>query len=79
MTIKQKAVLQTIGIIFSIVFGSLLLQALIYFLSAQTISYLLGGTFIILMVRLIYQMVLSRLESQETLDNIAAKMNKTVA
>jgi hypothetical protein len=78
MTIKQKAVLQTIGIIFSIVFGSLLLQALIYFLSAQTISYLLGGTFIILMVRLIYQMVLSRLESQETLDNIAAKMNKTV-
>jgi hypothetical protein len=79
MTIKQKAVLQTIGIIFGIVFGSLLLQALIYFLSAQTISYLLGGTFIILMVRLIYQMVLSRLESQETLDNIAAKMDKNVA
>jgi hypothetical protein len=79
MTLKQKAILQTIGIIFGIIFGSILIQTLIFFLSAQTIGYILTGAFIILMVRLIYQIVLGRLESQETLDNIASKMNKTVA
>ena len=78
MTLKQKAILQTVGIIFGIIFGSVLIQTLIFFLSAQTIGYILTGAFIILMVRLIYQIVLGRLESQETLDNIAAKMNKTV-
>jgi hypothetical protein len=79
MTLKQKAILQTVGIIFGIIFGSVLIQTLIFFLSAQTIGYILTGAFIILMVRLIYQIVLGRLESQETLDNIAAKMDKTVA
>lgn len=79
MTLKQKAILQTIGIIFGIIFGSILIQTLIFFLSAQTIGYILTGAFIILMVRLIYQIVLGRLESQKTLDNIASKMNKTVA
>jgi len=78
MTLKQKAILQTVGIIFGIIFGSVLIQTLIFFLSAQTIGYILTGAFIILMVRLIYQIVLGRLESQETLDNIAAKMDKTV-
>jgi len=78
MTLKQKAILQTVGIIFGIIFGSVLIQTLIFFLSAQTIGYILTGAFIILMVRLIYQIVLGRLESQETLDNIASKMDKTV-
>ena len=78
MTLKQKAILQTVGIIFGIIFGSVLIQTLIFFFSAQTIGYILTGAFIILMVRLIYQIVLGRLESQETMDNIAAKMDKTV-
>ena len=73
MTLKQKALLQTVSIIFSIIFGSIALQLIIYTVSAEVLSYAFVTLFVLLGFKLIYDLVLARLESQETLKNLNEK------
>lgn len=73
MTLKQKALLQTVSIIFSIIFGSIALRLIIYTVSAEVLSYAFVTLFVLLGFKLIYDLVLARLESQETLKNLNEK------
>ena len=73
MTLKQKALLQTVSIIFSIIFGSIALKLIIYTVSAEVLSYAFVTLFVLLGFKLIYDLVLARLESQETLKNLNEK------
>jgi len=74
MTLKQKALIQTVAIILSMIFGSVALQVMLYNVPAEILGYLFLALFTGFLVKLIYDLVLSRLESAETLQNL----NKTL-
>lgn len=70
LSLKQKALLMTIGILSSIVIGSLVVTFIIANVSAQTIinAFILGS--LSLLIWAIYGIVLSRLEYQEKLKEL---------
>ena len=73
MTLKQKALLQTVTIIFSIIFGSIALQLIIYTVPAEVLQYAFATLFVLLGFKLIYDLVLSRLEYAETVKDMSEK------
>ena len=73
MTLKQKALLQTFGIIAGIVFGSLAINLIIYFVPAAILINLFYVGLLGFLVYCVYGLVLSRLEHSETLKNISTK------
>ena len=73
MTIKQKAISQTIAIILGIVGGSLLLNVVLFYTPTIVLQYTFGITLIGFLVYGIYGVVLSRLEYTEKLEQINSK------
>ena len=73
MTLKQKALLQTVGIITSITVGSVMLTYLISVISKDVLVYIAGFGLAGFLFYAIYGLVLSRLESNETLDKLSSK------
>jgi hypothetical protein len=73
MTIKQKALLQTFGIIAGIVFGSIAINLILYFVPSAILLNLFYAVLAGFIVYCIYGLVLSRLEYSETLKNINSK------
>jgi len=74
MSLKQKALLQTLAIIVGTVLGSVLIAYLISVLDRDTLVYITGTAFFGFMFYSIYGLVLSRLESKETLDKLSSKI-----
>ena len=67
MTLKQKALLQTLGLLTS-AFGAAIVVAIgINFLSLSTILYTIGFAFVTYMFYLVYKINLSQLEYREKL------------
>lgn len=73
MTIKQKAISQTIAIILGIVVGSLLLNVVLLYAPAIVFKYTFGIALIGFLVYGIYSLVLSRLEHNEKLEQLSSK------
>ena len=76
MTIKQRAILQTLGIIAAIVGGSLIMNLILAELTREQIGYVFGGLSIALLIYSMYGVVLSRLEYQEHLNKMVDKSAK---
>ena len=70
MTIKQRAIYQTIGI----VGGSLLVNLLLFYTPLIVVQYALSATLIGFMVYGVYGVVLARLEYNEKLKEINSKV-----
>ena len=74
MSLKQKALLQTVGI-FALILGSTaLLQLAITNMDLQTIQYILGAGVLGFFGYVMYGIVLARLQSQEILDKMNTKV-----
>jgi hypothetical protein len=73
MTLKQKAIYQTIAITLSIVGGSLLVNLLLFYTPLIVVQYALSTILIGFMVYGVYGVVLSRLEYNEKLKEISSK------
>jgi hypothetical protein len=74
MTLKQKALLQTAGIVVGVSFGSVVLTYLISVISRDTLVYITGSALFGFLFYSIYGLVLNRLESKETLDKLSSKI-----
>ena len=74
MTLKQKALLQTAGIVVGITFLSVVLTYLISVISRDMLVYIAGTTLFGFLFYSMYGLVLSRLESKETLDKLSTKI-----
>jgi uncharacterized membrane protein YccC len=74
MTLKQKALLQTLGIVVGTTLGSVLLTYLISVISRDTLVYIAGTALFGFLFYSMYGLVLSRLESKETLDKLSSKI-----
>jgi hypothetical protein len=73
MNIKIKAALQTAGVLAVICTVSVIVQLLLTGLTADEISKILSVGSIALLVYCMYQLVLSRLEYTQKVDEIAKK------
>ena len=73
MTVKQRAILQTAGIIAAIVVGSVGTTLILEHLTREQIVFALGGGSIALLIYSMYGVILSRLEYQETLKKLVDK------
>ena len=73
MTIKQKAMIQTLAILAGIIAGSLLLNVILMYASIQAIQYVCGAILIGFLVYGVYGVVLSRLEYDEKLEQLSSK------
>ena len=62
MTIKQKAMIQTLAIFAGIIAGSLLVNVVLTYASSQAIQYVCGAILIGFLAYGVYGVVLSRLE-----------------
>jgi len=74
MTLKQKALLQTVGIITTTTAGSFLLTYLVSVISKDMLVYIVSFGLFGLLFYAIYGLILSRLESNETLDKLSSKI-----
>ena len=73
MTLKEKAIYQTIAIVLGIVGGSLLLNVILFYTPTIVLQYACGVILVGFMVYGIYGVVLARLESNEKLDQISSR------
>jgi len=73
MTIKQRAIYQTIAIVLGIVGGSFLLNVILFYTPAIAIQYACGVILSGFIVYGIYGVVLARLESNEKLKELSSK------
>lgn len=73
MTVKQKALFQTLAIFVCIIAGSLLLNVILMYTSAEMIKYAFGLALAGLMFYGVYGVVLSRLEYNTKLEEINSK------
>ena len=73
LSLKQKALLQTFGLIGCAVLGALTVQFILATVSYQTIVNALGVGFVAFFVWMFYSITLSRLEHQEKLKEIREK------
>ena len=70
MTVKQRALVQTAGIVAGILFSSIGVTLLLEQLTREQIMFGLGAGSIALLVYSMYGVVLSRLEYEETLKTL---------
>jgi hypothetical protein len=73
MTIKQKAILQTLAIVASILVSSVGVTLILEQLTREQIVFALGAGSIALLIYSMYGVVLSRLEYQETVKRLVDK------
>ena len=73
MTVKQKAILQTAGIVASILVSSIGVTLILEQLTRDQILFTLGAGSIALLIYSMYGVVLSRLEYEETLKKMVDK------
>jgi hypothetical protein len=73
MTIKQRAIYQTIAIVLGILGGSLLLNVILFYTPLIVLQYALTAALVGFMVYGIYGVVLSRLEYNQKLEDINSK------
>jgi len=74
MTLKQKAIAQTIAIILGIVGGSLLINVILFYAPVVVLQYTFGIALIGFLVYGVYGVVLSRLEYTEKLEQLNSKI-----
>ena len=74
MSVKQKALLQTVGIFALIAGSSVLIQLALANMDLQTIRYILGAGVLGFFGYVIYGIVLARLQSQEILNKMNTKV-----
>jgi hypothetical protein len=70
MTVKQRAILQTAGIVAGILVSSIGVTLILEQLTRDQILFTLGAGSIALLVYSMYGVVLSRLEYEETLNQL---------
>jgi len=70
MTLKQRAVLQTLAIVAAILAGSVGVTLILEQLTRDQIVFALGAGSIALLIFSMYGVVLSRLEYEETLNKL---------
>ena len=73
MTIKQRAIYQTIAIVLGILGGSLLLNVILFYTPLIVLQYALTAALVGFMVYGVYGVVLSRLEYNQKLEEINSK------
>ena len=73
MTVKQKAILQTAGILAVILISSVAMTLILEQLTREQIVMALGAGSIALLIYSMYGVVLSRLEYQETVKRLVDK------
>ena len=73
MTIKQRAINQTIAIVLGILGGSLLLNVILFYTPLIVLQYALTAALVGFMVYGVYGVVLSRLEYNQKLEEINSK------
>jgi hypothetical protein len=73
MTIKQKAILQTLAIVASILVSSVGVTLILEQLTREQIVFALGAGSIALLIYSMYGVVLSRLEYAETVKKLVDK------
>ena len=73
MTVKQKAIIQTIGILAAILGGSVAITFILQNLTAEQITTGFGVLSIALLIYSMYGVILSRLQYEETLKNLVDK------
>ena len=73
MTVKQKAIIQTIGILAAILGGSVAITFILQNLTAEQITTGFGVLSIALLVYSMYGVILSRLQYEETLKKLVDK------
>jgi hypothetical protein len=76
MTIKQKAILQTLAIVASILVSSVGVTLILEQLTREQIVFALGAGSIALLIYSMYGVVLSRLEYAETVKKLVDKDTK---
>jgi len=70
LSLKQKALLITIGVIFGVVFGSMAVTFILANVSYQTVVNALGVGFVAFFIWMFYSITLSQLEYQEKLKEL---------
>jgi cytochrome c-type biogenesis protein CcmE len=73
MTLKQKALLQTVGIVLVIVAMSLLMNLVLFYTPVEVLKYAAGIALAGFVFYGIYGVVLSRLQYDETVKSITSK------
>jgi hypothetical protein len=73
MTVKQRAILQTAGILAVILISSVAMTLILEQLTREQIVFALGAGSIALLIYSMYGVVLSRLEYQETVKRLVDK------
>jgi uroporphyrinogen-III synthase len=73
MNLKLKAALQTAGVLAVVITASVGVQLLVAFLTASQITNLLAVISITFLVYAMYQLVLSRLEYEQKVEEIVQK------
>lgn len=73
MTLKQKAMIQTLAIFISMILTSVLLNVILMYASIQAIQYTCGAILIGFLVYGVYGVVLSRLEYDAKLEQLSSK------
>ena len=73
MTVKQRAILQTAGIVAGILVSSIGITLILEQLTRDQLMFTLGAGSIALLIYSMYGVVLSRLEYQETLKKMVDK------
>ena len=76
LSLKQKAVLITTGMISSIMLGSLTVTFILQNVSAEIITNFVGAGLVAFLIWAFYGVVLSRLEYNETLKKLNEKVDK---
>lgn len=73
MTLKQKAMIQTLAIFIGMILISVLLNVILVYASIQAIQYTCGAILIGFLVYVVYGVVLSRLEYDAKLEQLSSK------
>jgi len=71
LSLKQKALMQAVGILTAIIVGSILTTLAIQLIPATAYPYIALGGLLIVALSLMYNIVLSRLEYQEKLKELS--------
>ena len=73
MTLKQKALLQTLGLFLAIISISLITNVILFYTPLEVLKYVAILGLVIFLFYSMYGVVLSRLEYKETCKNISSK------
>ena len=73
LSLKQKAMLITVGIIAGVITGSLAIAFIVANVSAQTIGYVTGAGFCAWFIYIFYAITLNRLEYEAKIEEITRK------